>query len=164
MVLRSLLFGYVIHKRRDYALESHEAENLYDFVLSNFSSLNYQAINISSPVIICCLKEIKQMEFYLRTGFGESKGSYSGTMLNPFQGLYQGNEVSLEGWFMVIFILILYLIEKGHGFEIKTAITGDYFKLLTMIFFDNGDFPKLVEITDSQWDEVLQKHQHTVYS
>ena len=68
---------------------------------------------------------------------GYSKGSYSGTTLQPFQGLCQVNGGSPAGWFLVSFIIIIYVKDKIHGVKIKTATTGDNFKIVTVIFFDN---------------------------
>ena len=80
------------------------------------------------------------MNLYLRTGFRYSKGSYYGTMLWPFQGLCNGNIGKPTGWFLIIYIMILYLKEIGHGFEIKTTINRYELKLVTMMFVDDGDF------------------------
>ena len=38
---------------------------------------------------------------------------------------------------------------KEHGVEIKTAITGDNFNLVIMMFVQDRDFPNLGEIKDS---------------
>ena len=90
------------------------------------------------------------MKLRIRKSFGESKVYYSGSMLHIFKVLCQGNKESLSGWFLVRFILIVYLKYKGHGVEIKTAITVDYFKLVTMIFVNDGYFKTLGKITESR--------------
>ena len=102
------------------------------------------------PEIIFCFSEIQEMKFYLRTCFMDSKGSYSGTTLQPFQGLCQINLGAPEGWFLISCTLIIYLKQKGHGVGIKTVITGDDFKLMTMMFFENGNFTNFGKITYSQ--------------
>ena len=51
--------------------------------------------------------------------------------------------------------MVLYLKDKDHRVEIKTAITGYDLKLMTMMFVDNGYFPTLGKITESQWEELL---------
>ena len=63
---------------------------------------------------------------------------------------------------MVICIIIIYLKYKVNGVEMKTFITGDDFKLITMIFIDDGDFMTQVNVTYRKWDEVLQQHEITV--
>ena len=79
---------------------------------------------------------------------GYFKGSYPGTTLQTFQGRCQGNVGAPEGWFPISFIIIIYLKEKIHGVEIKTATRGDYFKLVTMVFVDYRNFPTLGKRTD----------------
>ena len=54
--------------------------------------------------------------------------------------------------------MIICLKEKVHGVEIKTAIIGDDFKLVTMMFVKDGDFPNLGKRPDCHMGEVLQQH------
>ena len=44
---------------------------------------------------------------------------------------------------MISCTMIIYLKEKSRGVEIKTEITWDDFKLVTMMFVYEGDFPTL---------------------
>ena len=88
------------------------------------------------------------MKFYLGTVFGDSTGYYYGKIMHPFQGMYQGNGNSTPGWFLIISILILYLKEKIHGVEVKIAITGNEFKLVTVMFIDERYFTTLGKIHD----------------
>ena len=108
------------------------------------------------------MKAIQENKLYLRTSFGDSKVSYSGTTLQPFQGLCQGNGEAPTGWFLISWILVVYLKEKVYGVEVKTEIIVDKFKLVTMVFIDYGYFPTLGNRTYSQWGELLQQHQITV--
>ena len=85
-------------------------------------------------------------------------------MINPLQGICQGYGESPAGWFLIIFIIILYLKDKGSGVEVKTSITGDNFKLVITMFVDNGNFATLGKRTNSQSYEVLQQHQIIVYA
>ena len=59
--------------------------------------------------------------------------------------------------------MIIYLKEKSRGVEIKTEITWDDFKLVTMMFVYEGDFPTSGKKTDNRWDEVLQQNKIRVY-
>ena len=54
------------------------------------------------------------MIFYLRKVFGDSKGSYYVKILHPFQSICQGNGGAPSGWFMIIYIMIIYLKYKVH--------------------------------------------------
>ena len=80
------------------------------------------------------------MKLYLRTYIGDYKGYYYGTMLHPFQVLCYGNGGALARWFLTICNFILHLKGKGYGFEIKTVITGNEFKLVNILFVKDGYF------------------------
>ena len=109
------------------------------------------------------LKDIWEIKLYIRTIFSEPKGSYSGTIIYPFQGLFRGDVGSPTGWFLIICILLVYLKDKGNGVEIKTEINVEDFKLVAMMFVCKGCFMTLREITDRRYDGVLQQHQTKVY-
>ena len=102
----------MLDKKNNSTLGSYDAENFYDCVEHNFASLTDQDFNIPLPEIICCLKAIQEMKFYLRMSFGDPKGSYYGTMLQPFQGLHQSKGGTPTGWFTISYIIIIYLREK----------------------------------------------------
>ena len=102
------------------------------------------------------------MRLYLRTGFGLSKISYSRKIFFPFQVLFHENGGEPERWFLVSYIMILYLKEKGNGVEIKTEITRAGFRLFTIMFVNGVSLTILGKIIYSKWDEVLQQHQITV--
>ena len=87
----------------------YDADNFYYCAAHNFASPVDQDLDIPLTSIICCLKEIQEMKFYLRIGFGDSKVSYSRTMIRPFQVLFRVNGGSPAGWFLISFILIIYL-------------------------------------------------------
>ena len=58
--------------------------------------------------------------------------------------------------------MVNYLKEKENGILIKTAIAGDDFNLVTMMFVYGSYFLYLVKKTNSNWDEELQQNQRTV--
>ena len=139
------------------------AANCYDCVAHRFDSFTDQTFDMLFLEIICCLKAIQEMKSYLRTGFCYPKGSYSSTILQTCQGLYQGNLGLPAGWFMIICIVILYLEYKLHGVEIKTEITRDNFNILTIIFVKNRDFTTLGKKINSQGGDLIKQHQIIMY-
>ena len=58
--------------------------------------------------------------------------------------------------------MILYLKDKGNGVGIKTEITGDDFKLVTMMFVGDEYFTTLGKITVIQWWKVLYQKKITM--
>ena len=58
--------------------------------------------------------------------------------------------------------MIKYLKDKGPRVGIKTSITGNEFRIVTMMFVDDGSFKTLGKRTYSQWYEVLKQQKRTV--
>ena len=69
--------------------------------MHNLDSLTDQHFDMPFPEVIFCLKEVQEMKFYLKPGFGYSKVSYSGIIIYPFQRILQGNRGAPEGWFLI---------------------------------------------------------------
>ena len=74
-LLISLLFHYAINIWSNAVIGLYDAENWYDCVAHKFASLTDQYFDLLLLAIILCLKEVQEMKFYLRTVFGDSKGS-----------------------------------------------------------------------------------------
>ena len=64
----------------------------------------------------------------------------------------------------IICILIMWLKDKWHKFEIKTSINAYSFNILAVIFFNDKYFRTLWCRNNIQWDKVLQQYQITVYN
>ncbi len=74
------------------------------------ASLIYQAFGVPSSAIPTMLGAIKNMIFFLQTGFGDSTKFAGGGVSIKTQGMTQGNGALLAGW-VVISICIL----NAHG-------------------------------------------------
>jgi hypothetical protein len=74
------------------------------------ASLIYQAFGVPSSAIATMLGAIEKMNFFLRTGFGDSTKFAGGGVSIKAQGMTQGNGALPAGW-AVISICIL----NAHG-------------------------------------------------
>jgi hypothetical protein len=63
----------------------------YDRMAHPPASLALQSLGLPRPAICVLLKTMQNMQFFLRTGFGESTQSYGGSIENPTLSLGQGN-------------------------------------------------------------------------
>jgi len=63
----------------------------YDRIAHPPASIALQSFGVPQPAIRVLLIAIQTMQFFLRTGFGESARSYGGSSEHPTLGLGQGN-------------------------------------------------------------------------
>ena len=82
---------------------------------------------------------IANMKFHLRTAFGDSKDCFGGDLMNPFQGVCQGNGGGPAVWLAVSLVLVDMLRAEGHTAMIAQALTGIAFALCGLIFVDDTD-------------------------
>ena len=78
----------------------------YDRAAHPPTSIALQSWGIPMAVIRVLLTSMQTMQYVLKTGFGESAGSYGGTATSPNSGLGQGSGASPPG-FMALSSLII---------------------------------------------------------
>ena len=79
------------------------------------------------------------MTYFIRTIFGDSKGSYGGDQDIPFQGTFQGNDASPEIWLLISIYLVLMMKKEDHVSNIKSPISGIVLTLVGFLFVDDKD-------------------------
>ena len=85
-----LAYDIARQKRAPMIVASVDAAQCYNRVAHAMAALTLQASNVPESSVKCMLQPIRDMEFYIRTGYGEST-SYVGGRENPKQGERQGN-------------------------------------------------------------------------
>jgi hypothetical protein len=106
-ILSKVLFYDISRQLRAPAsLASVEAANCYNRVAHACASLIFRAFSTQLQPTLCILTAIQQMQFFLRTAFGDSKRAVGLRVQLRTQGLMKGNGASPAGW-MVLPITIL---------------------------------------------------------
>jgi hypothetical protein len=107
---KTLFYDITQQVRVPSAIALVDASNCYDRIAHAMASLIYQAFGVPSSAIATMLGAIENMNFFLRTGFGDSTKFAGGGVSIKTQGMTQGNGASPTGW-AVISICIL----NAHG-------------------------------------------------
>jgi hypothetical protein len=93
---------------------------------------------------------MQTVQYFLKRGFGKSKGSYGGTVLQPNSGLRQGSGASPPG-FMALSSLIVNAYQRmGHGANIWSSYFSQLFHLCALIYVNDADllhWPEFLGIT-----------------
>eukprot|EP00804_Cyclotella_cryptica_P025778 CCRYP_021230-RA/>CCRYP_021230-RA protein AED:0.44 eAED:0.44 QI:0/0/0/0.5/1/1/2/0/195 len=97
------------------ALASVDAANCYDRVAHAVASLVFRAMGAKLPMTLSMLTAIQQMQFFLRTAFGDSKNAVGSKIHLKTQGFMQGNGASPAGWTVVSIVILGAHKEEGHG-------------------------------------------------
>jgi hypothetical protein len=64
------------------------------------------------------------MQYFLKTGFGESSESYGGTSDSPNSGLDQGSGASPPGFLALSLLSVNAFRHQGHGAKITLVFVG----------------------------------------
>ena len=101
------------------------------------------------------LTSIEEMNYFLRTTYGDSK-EYVGTTIEVyFQGICQGNRTAPEVWDVISITTINAHKRKGHGGHFICTISIREGHLATIPFVDDT---KLIHIHMDQYQSVKKSH------
>jgi hypothetical protein len=161
--LSKVLFFDIAHQLRCPAgLAFIDADNCYNHIAHPMALMIFQAFGVPTPAIASQLSTIQRMQFYLHTGYGDSKGYAGGNKDdsdNPIrtQGMFQGNGASPAAWLVTSIPLILAHKRKGHGAHFIAPISGLSCHLAGGVFVDDFD---LFHLDMRQIDTILEAHTH----
>ena len=93
---------------------SVDAAQCYDRIAHSIADLTLRAAKVPASSIKCMLKPIREMEFFIKTAFGESD-SYVGGKENPKQGSCQGNGGAPPTWQQISTTMLGAHRRAGHG-------------------------------------------------
>jgi len=82
---------------------------------------------------------METMRFFLRTGFGKSKQSYSGTHEQRLAGYSQGNAASGPGFTALSSLIFKAYLRDGHGAQIYSSYYKRLLLLAAVMYVDDTD-------------------------
>ena len=159
-VNRRLVIDLFKQKRRCGAITGVDAAQCYDRIVHSLSILLCQKEGAPMSSLLMMFGIIQCMTYYIRTTFGDSKGSYGGHKDIPFQGICQGNGASPAIWLLISIYLVLLMKEEGHVSNIRSPISGIVLTLVGFLFVDDTDLVVMGE-KDENETEVYSRLQQS---
>jgi hypothetical protein len=117
-----------------------------------------QRLGVPRSIINCLFTTLQEAIHKVRTGFGDSKAHYGGSVwLVPIHGIGQGNGAGPAIWAVVSTPLLNVLRAKGYGCEIMCPFSSKYFRFVGYAFVDDIDvIQSLLADSPKQAVEQLQ--------
>ncbi len=101
--------------------------------------LVFHSFGVSQEATGAMLKTIQEMNFFLRTAFGDSK-DFAGSRVDiKTQGLCQGNSAAPSGWTVVSIVILNAHRRRGHGAKFLCPILLVCSNLVAVLFVDDTD-------------------------
>jgi hypothetical protein len=126
------------------------------------ASMIFQAFGVPTLAIISMLSTIQNMQFYLRTGYRDSKGYAGGAIENTVdvikpQGMCQGNGASPAAWAVTTISMIAAHRNKRHGAQNIAPFLKTAGQLIGGLFVDDTD---LMHINMQEEEHTIDAHHH----
>ena len=153
---KGLFYDLVRQIKRPAGLASVDAANCYDRVAHAIASLVFQAFG--TPVAACTsmLTAIQEMQFFLRTAFGDSDTSVGAKVSLKTQGFMQGNGAAPAGWAVVSITIIQAHKKEGHGATFLCPITQYRHDAAGILYVDDTD---LIHLNLEEEESVEEAHE-----
>ena len=164
-ILAKVLFYDISRQlRAPAALASVDAANCYDRVAHAIASLVFRAMGARLPMTLSMLTAIQQMQFFLRTAFGDSKNAVGSKIHLKTQGFMQGNGASPAGWTVVSIVILGAHKEEGHGASFICPVSQTRKDLACILYVDDNDLLHLQEDETSTMSDAQEALQASVSS
>ena len=131
-----LVYDIARQLRRPLMVASVDAAQCYDRIAHAIAALTLRAFKVPQSSASSMLEPIQNMEYYLRTGFGEST-THSGGKDNKKQGTCQGNTAAPPTWQQISTLLVNAQRHSGHGIDIVSPISGTKQNQVGILFVDD---------------------------
>jgi hypothetical protein len=154
-VAKRTFYDIVRQLKRSAGLASVDAANCYDRVAHAIASLVFQAFGTPPSACVSMLKAIQEMQFYLRTAFGDSKESVGAKINLKTQGFMQGNGAAPAGWAVVSITIIHAHKKEGHGATFLCPITQYKHDACGILYVDDTD---LIHLNLAEEELVEEAH------
>jgi hypothetical protein len=141
-----------------------DASNCYNRIAHAMASMIFQAFGVPTIAIKSMLRAIKNMKFFLRTGFGKLTLFMGGGTSIKTQGLCQGNGASPAGWAVISMCILLAHGKNGHGAKFLCRITKIQQHLSAILYVDDTDILHFDLTKDESIDDVHVAIQDSVNS
>ncbi len=102
------------------ARASVDLGDCYDAVDHSVASIAMQAYHVPYKMVHMMLKVLQQMQYYLRTGFGQANVPFGSCPDDPCFGLGQGNGAAPPGFSAVSTLMINSYKSCNHGMQVLT--------------------------------------------
>jgi len=122
--------------KRPLVVAQVDAAQCYDRVALSMAALTLRAFKVHNSLVLAMLRPLHCMEFYLRTGFGQSE-SYFGGKEQGKHGLAQGNGAAPPTWQQISTLMISAQQRKGHGMDVECPITRKKIRQVGIVYVDD---------------------------
>ena len=167
---RKLTSNIMRQLQRTGTITGVDAASCYDRIVQSIVILIARQAGFQLLTLITIFREIQNMQYYVRTGYGESEKFYGGKQEIPFQGTCQGNGGSPAYWLIVTMIMVGAMYKTGNITNLEFPVSKEKrLRNMGFIFVDDTDLitigkeEETVEMVTrrqqeaaSQWEKLLE--------
>jgi len=164
-ILTKLLFHYISRQLcAPLALALVDATNCYDSISHAVASFIFRPFSMTLPMTLSMLTAIQQMQFFLRTAFGDSKTVLGSWVQLKTLGLMQGNGTSPADWAVVLIVILHTHKTQGHGVSFLCPVSKLEKYLSCILFVNDNDLIHLSDDDNSNLQQVQCDLQNSISS
>ena len=122
------------------AILSLGAAQCYDRVNHIIMAIVWIILIRNIMVVFLILSCLQTMEFYQRTGYGDSQDCFGiVSCILTWMGLGQGSRGASHGWMQLSSLIVNIMKKIGHVADVRNPITGEIIKSVGSLFVDDAN-------------------------
>jgi hypothetical protein len=118
-----------------------------------------QSWGISQESVRLILLAMQTMQFFLRTGYGESAETYGGSIEDRTLGLGQGNAATGPGFMALSAQIVNAYLRDGHGSRTMMRHTFHLFALAAVLYVNDMDLIHITALVTASPSDLVQLSQ-----
>ncbi len=139
-----------------------DADNCYYRIAHPIASLIFQLMGVPLKAIKSMLMTIQEMNFFLRTGYGNSTDYAGSTGGKRTQGLCQGNGAAPAGWMVMTIPMIRAHKQKRHGVHLICPIFRKKLHVVGSLYVDDTDLEHFTMQREEEVEEAQAAMQESI--
>jgi len=135
-----IFLDVVCQRKLPVAICSNDAKACYNWIVHGFVALAALCLGLPLTAIQVMFGTIQQLRHFIRTAYGNSLQSFSGTISSkPIQGLGQGNGAGPAIWAIVSSPILNSVCTTGYGVKLTSSISKSKIITVGNGFMDDMD-------------------------
>ena len=150
-----LFLDVMLQRKIPAAICSNDTKSCYDRIVHGFAALAALCLGVPLMAIEVMFGTIQQLHHFIRTAYGDSLKSFSGTNSSkPIQGLGQGNGAGPAIWAIVSSPILDSVQNAGYGVKLRSSVFKSKITTVGNGFVDDMDLLAADDMNHSVTDIV----------
>ena len=143
-------------KRKPGIICSNDARLCYNRIVHSIFAVCLRRLGVHPNPIKSTVETLQVLEHHIRTEFGDSSKSYTGSKVKPLQGIVQGYGAAPMGWVAISSSLIKMMGKEGFRLKDWSALLSEVLNLVCFAFENDTDLVNTLNDNNYNMEQLIK--------